>query len=401
LYDGGRLAERGDVVVVTINYRLGALGFSHWSDAQRERLGVTSNAGCLDQIAALHWVRANIAAFGGDPEAVTIAGESAGAFSVAMLLAMPGARGLYRHAIAQSGARVSRGHGDPYRSTQALLHAFEIAPANLDAIWDVPAERVLAAQKQLAAHADITTGSVAPFVPVHDSDTLPVSIEQALASGDYARVPLLIGTNRDEINLFLGPALRKLNEPLADSAMLAQLGTLLPGASEAHLRELSEVYRSSRAARGLPHGPRALVAAISSDALWRIPSQRFAEAFLVHQPATFQYLFSYESPAMRGALRACHGLELPFMFGTLDMPGQAEFAGRAEPLHKLSVRMMDAWLSFVRCGDPSLASAEAHWPAYNVERRPTMQLDLASALDYAPYEEERAAWDDLHPRVLQ
>jgi para-nitrobenzyl esterase len=228
-----------------------------------------------------------------------------------------------------------------------------------------------------------------------------VSLEQALACGDCARVPLLIGTNRDEINLFLGPALKKINEPIDDASLLSQLAKLVPGESEERLRALVEVYRTSRAARALPHGGRALIAAISSDGLWRIPSARFAEAYLVHQPATFQYLFTYESPAMRGALRACHGLELPFMFGTLDTPGQAEFAGRGEPLQKLSARMMDAWLAFARCGNPSLTSPESAWPAYEVESRPTMQLDVTSSLEYAPYEEERAAWDDLSPRALQ
>ncbi|HTU59218.1 MAG TPA: carboxylesterase family protein, partial [Polyangiales bacterium] len=345
LYDGGRLAERGNIVVVTINYRLGALGFSHFPTPVREKLGLSSNAGCLDQIAALHWVRDNIAAFGGDPNAVTIAGESAGAFSVGMLLAMPAARGLYRYAIAQSGARFSRGHGDPHRSTEALMRELAIPAETPEALWDVPAERVLEAQQALAAGAQISEGTVSPFVPVHDGDTLPLPLEHAIASGHYANVPLLIGTNRDEINLFLGPLLRKLSEPISEDALSAGLTKLVPDASRERLAALVEVYGASRKQRDLPHGPRAILAAISSDALWRIPSERFAEAHLVHQPATYQYLFTYESPAMRGALRACHGLELPFMFGTLDMPGQPEFAGRGEAQQQLSERMMDVWLA--------------------------------------------------------
>jgi para-nitrobenzyl esterase len=346
-------------------------------------------------------VRDNIAAFGGDPAAVTIAGESAGAFSVAMLLAMPAARSLYRYAIAQSGARFSRGYGDPQHSTQALMRTLAIPAERMEALWELPAERLLAAQQELAGRLRIMEGSVAPFVPVHDGDTLPLPLDQAIARADYAKVPLLIGTNRDEINLFLGPALRKLNEPLSDEALSAQLTKLLPEAGEERLRALVDVYRASREQRGLPHGARALLAAISSDALWRIPSARFAEAHLVHQPATYQYLFSYESPAMRGALRACHGLELPFMLGTLDTPGQPEFAGRGEAQQRLSERMMDAWIAFVRSGDPSLPSPGAHWRAYELEHRPTMLFDRESGLQHAPYEEERAAWDDLRPRALQ
>ena len=400
LYDGGRLAERGDVVVVTINYRLGALGFSHWPDAERARLGVTSNAGNLDQIAALRWVRDNIAAFGGDPAAVTIAGESAGAYSVSMLLAMPAAHGLFHRAIAQSGARLTRGSGDPTRTTRALFRALELSEQRLDAIWDVPAARILAAQQQVAAGDESTGPSLSTFVPAFDGATLPRPLEQAIPQGTSAKVPLLIGTNRDEINLFMGPALKKLNEPLADASLMDQLGKLVPGATEARLRTLLDVYRRSRTARNLPHTDRALLAAISSDALWRIPSYRFAEAHRTQQPATFQYLFTYESPAMRGALGSCHGLELPFMFGTLDAPGQAQFAGSGEDLLRLSERMMDCWLAFTRGGDPSIAAPNHGWPTYDVERRPTMVFNRQSGLEHAPYEDERAAWDDLTPRPL-
>jgi para-nitrobenzyl esterase len=283
VYDGGRLAERGDIVVVTINYRLGALGFCHWSEAERARLGVTCNAGVLDQIAALRWVQANIAAFGGDPRSVTIAGESAGAFSVAVLLAMPAARGLFHRAIAQSGARLARGGGEPERATRQLVEALELSEQRLEALWDVPAERVLAAQQQVAARS----GRATVFSPSHDADTLPLPLDEALMSGACARVPLLIGTNRDEMNLFLGDALKRLNEPLEEATLLAQLGNLVRGASEAQLRALLDVYRTSRIAHELPHSDRALLAAITSDALWRVPSYRFAEAYRQHQPATF------------------------------------------------------------------------------------------------------------------
>ena len=270
-----------------------------------------------------------------------------------------------------------------------------------EALWNVPAERLLEVQQALGARTQISEGTVSPFVPVHDGDTLPLPLGQAIESGDYANVPLLIGTNRDEINLFLGPALRKLSEPMSEEALFAGLTKLVPDASRERLAALIDVYRVSREERDLPFGPRALLAAISSDALWRIPSARFAEAHLVHQPATYQYLFTYESPAMRGALRACHGLELPFMFGTLDVPGQPEFAGRGEAQQQLSERMMDVWLTFVRSGEPSLPVPDGKWPAYEIADRPTMQFDCETAVQHAPYEEERAAWDGLCPRALQ
>lgn len=393
LYDGGPLAVRGDVVVVTINYRLGALGFSHWTESERARYGVTSNAGCLDQVAALRWVRENIAAFGGDPDAVTLAGESAGAYSVAMLLAMPSARGLFHRAIAQSGARLARGSGDPMRFSHGLRRALDVSEQRLEALWDAPASRILEAQLAAAAANQAAGLSITSFAPVFDGDTLPVPLAEAVPSGAAANVPLVIGTNRDEINLFLGPALKKLSEPIEDATLLEGVQNLIPATPEPRLRALLELYRRTRSARGLPHTDRALLAALGSDAFWRIPTHRFADAYRLHQPATFLYLFTYGSPAMRGALGACHALELPFVFGTLDAPGQAEFAGAGAPLQRLSEQMMDRWIAFTRTGDPG-------WPAYEAERRPTMVFDLESALEHAPYEDERAAWDDLTPRPL-
>jgi para-nitrobenzyl esterase len=400
LYDGGALAERGDIVVVTINYRLGVLGFLYWSEAERQRLGVTANAGCLDQIAALRWVRDNIDAFGGDRNQVTIAGESAGAYSVAMLLGMPLARGLFHRAMTQSGARLARIAGDPLDATHALLRALDIPEQRWEALWDVPAERLLEAQQRVGASGGTATAAGTAFAPQFDAETLPLPLEQAFALGARAHVPLVIGTNRDELNLFLGPALKKLNEPLAEELVLNQLRGLVPAESDASLRELLEVYRRSRTARALPHSERALLAAISSDALWRIPSNRFAEAYRVQQPATFMYLFTYESPAMRGALRAAHAVELPFMFGTYESAGQANFVGVGEAVQRLSARMMDSWIAFVRAGDPSVEGPAQTWPAYELERRPTMVFDRQSGLEHAPYEEERAAWDGRNPRVL-
>jgi para-nitrobenzyl esterase len=400
LYDGGALAERGDIVVVTINYRLGALGFSHWSEAERARLGTTCNAGNLDQLAALRWVRENIAAFGGDPNAVTLAGESAGAYSVAVLSCMPAARGLFVRAITQSGARLARGNADPAQNSRELRRVLEIPETRLEALWELPARQILAAQQLIAARSSGPVSGLAPFTPVPDGDTLPWPLDQALARGECANVPLLIGTNRDEMNLFLGPALKKLHEPISEAALLSQLQALVPAASEDRLRALFELYRRTRRARKLPDSERALLAAISGDGLFRIPSMRFAEAYLARQPATFQYLFTYESPAMRGALRSCHALELPFMFGTLDKPGQPQFAGSGEAQQRLSARMMDSWIAFTRTGDPSVPGPNQAWPAYDVVRRPTMVFDLQSGLEYAPYEDERAAWDDLTPRPL-
>jgi para-nitrobenzyl esterase len=429
LYDGGHLAERGvvsevdpvngwgaegfaggarerrrspgNVVVVTINYRLGALGYLCLPEPERKRLELSANAGSLDQIAALRWVHDNIAAFGGNPDHVALMGESAGAYSVAMLLGMPKARGLFHMAVAQSGARFSRISGDPARSTHALMRALDIPEAQPEALWDVPADRFVHAQLAVATQSDRAIHDVSAFAPVYDGDTLPLPLEEAFARGECAKVPLLLGTTRDEINLFLGSAVKKFGDPLEHAQLIAGLRHVVLGADDERLEALVETYRRSRADRALPNSNRALQAAITSDALWRVPNERFMEAYRVQQPATFLYLFTYESPGMRGALRSCHALDLPFMFGTIDGPGQDRFAGTGEGVRALRDRMMDAWLAFARNGDPSLPGVSGgEWPRYDDARRPTMVFDRASGLQFAPYEEERAAWTGLVPRAL-
>jgi para-nitrobenzyl esterase len=168
----------------------------------------------------------------------------------------------------------------------------------------------------------------------------------------------------------------------------------LPKRAQGRIPGLLELYRASRARRNLPHGNRALLNAIQSDARFRIPSVRFAETYRSMQQSTFMYLFTYESPAMRGALRACHALEIPFVFGTLDAPYQDRFAGTGEDVQRLSAAMMDAWLSLSARGNPSHPSV-GDWVPYDTARRATMTFDRKIALEDAPYEDERAAWDGI------
>ncbi|HTK98169.1 MAG TPA: carboxylesterase family protein, partial [Pseudomonadales bacterium] len=194
LYDGSRLATRGDIVVVTIHYRLGALGYLYLGAHGGEKWGATANAGQLDQIAALEWVRDNIARFGGDPANVTIAGESAGSMACATLLAMPAARGLFRRAILQSGAANQLGGAATGAKLAArVLEKLGIAEANAAKILDVPAEAILQAQLAVAA-----TGTTLAFAPIVDGTTVPVNPLKAVAEGAARDVELVIGSNRDE-----------------------------------------------------------------------------------------------------------------------------------------------------------------------------------------------------------
>jgi len=395
LYDGSRLAIRGDVVVVTIHYRLGALGYLCLGGHGGDTWGATANAGQLDQIAALRWVRENIAALGGDPDQVTIFGESAGSAAVATLLAMPAARGLFRRAILQSGAAnlLSDAETAAKQAAKFMTHA---GVATADALRTLPVERILEAQLAMMGPA----GAGLSFAPVVDGTTVPVNPLTAVTDGAARDVEVVIGSNRDEMKLFNTVTARR---PIEDPELVERVAALLAarrarsgggqddGAAAA--ADIVAAYRRSRAGR-LPATNLDLLDAIQGDLQFRLPSIRLAEAQRAHQPHTHMYLFDWESPARRGVLGACHALELPFVFGTLDAPTQDRFAGTGPAVERLSGQMMDAWLAFARTGDPS-HDGIGRWDAYDRTRRATMIFGPTTGMTEAPFEDERAVWDGL------
>ena len=387
LYDGSRLAARGDVVVVTVNYRLGVLGFlAHRELADEACGGAAGNWGLLDQVAALRWVRDNIAAFGGDPGNVTIFGESAGGMSVADLLVMPSARGLFRRAIVQSGPPNATTM-DRAEEVAAKLVA-ELGVASVAALRDVPTDAILAAQAKLVAER---RAAGLPLVPVVDGVSIPTPPLQALAEGAAHGVDVLIGTNRDEAKMFMvaDPANRDPDEGVLRRRMEA---IFRANDIDTSPDDVIDGYREARAARGEAVDPRELWSAIETDRMFRIGSVRAADALSANGSRTHMYLFTWESPAMRGALGACHALEIPFVFGTLASPGIDKFAGSGPDADRLSEQMMDAWLAFARTGDPNNEGASVPWPAYDDSRRATMVFGIDPHVVDAPYDEERALW---------
>ena len=390
VYDGARLSERGDVVVVTINYRLGALGYTYLGAHDGARTGAVANAGQLDQVAALRWVHDNIAKFGGDPNNVTIFGESAGSFAVCTLLAMPAAKGLFHRAVAQSGAALGLMTADrAAKLTDELFDKLGIARGDIAALRAVPGEKLVESQAPFGLASGLGRG----LSPLHDGTVVPLQPLDAIANGSSAQVPLLIGTTRDELNLFMMPLLRQPEQAVDDAQLIEVLSRFVPRSHRDRVPGMLAAYRDAREKRGLPHGSRALISAVQTDMTFRIPSIRFAEAYRACQPNTFMYLFTYESPAMRGALGSCHSLEIPFVFGTLDKPYQDRFAGTGAAVLGLSDTMMDAWLAFARTGNPS--DSRADWVPYDATRRATMVFDKTSGLEDDPYREERVAWDGI------
>ena len=389
-YDGTALAARGDVVVVTINYRLGALGFL-WLGDLDPRFRSSGVNGLLDQAAALQWVHDNIAAFGGDPESVTIFGESAGAMSVSTLLALPAARGLFHRAIAQSGAA---------HNVFDTELASAITGRFLEALGVDGVEGVLAADAAaITSAASKATGAVhndpsmiagptgialgMAFQPVIDGTYLPEHPLDAVRAGRAADVPLLTGTNLDEWNLFRLMTPGGLDHP----QLLGRLERVFGDGHRVH-----DTYAATRPGAS----PDDLWSAVLTDATFRMPCIRLIEARAAGSSPTWQYLFTWATPAFGGVAGSCHALEIPFVFGALGQPGASVFLG-GEPgpdLHLLSGRMQDAWLAFARTGDPSTGSLPA-WPAWDALARPTMRFDIDCALDHDPWGSDRELWQDV------
>jgi len=375
-YQGAALARRGDVIVVTLNYRVGALGFLHLGAGR-------TNLGLLDQIAALRFVQREIAAFGGDPSRVTVFGESAGACSIVALLAMPAARGLFARAIVQSAAPAGQLSADE-ASVRAKLLGEELGGDLADLAWlrSLPAQRIVEAQGRCAEPGPRRIGMY--FAPVVDNASLPEWPMAAIAAGCARGVDLIIGTTADEMRLFqLVPG---LGAPRA-AALVAFVASKLPGtgdAARAAAQRVVDAYAAANAADRF--------FALETDASLFVPSAQLAEDHARSHANTRMYSFTWPSPLRGGALGACHALDIPFALGThADTPALRDFAGSGPGAAQLSNTMMDAWAAFARSGDPSHAGI-GEWPRYEPARRATQELSAECGVALAPNDARRRLW---------
>ncbi|HEX8435514.1 carboxylesterase/lipase family protein [Archangium sp.] len=378
LYDGTALARRGDVVVVTLNHRLGALGYLYTGTGAQAPSG---NAGMLDIVAALEWVRDNIAAFGGDPGNVTIFGESGGGMKVTLLLAMPAAKGLFHKAISQSGALVRA--LQPEQATAyagELMAELELAAGDLEALQNLPVDKVLDAQMVVLKKERGTFTFNSPFTPVADGQVLPGNPFEPTAPAVSAGVPLMIGTNQDEMTLFLYGKLG----PMTDGMARQGLGRLVGEAKD----QVFDHYR-----RAMPDAPAKDVIITAGSDLFRAPSLLTAERKVAQAGApVYVYLFTWETPVLEGKLKATHALEIPFVFDNADLV--PSLTGKDPERFKLSEQLSSAWIAFARTGNPNHPGIPA-WPAYTTEQRPTLLFNLKSRVENDPGREERLLWHGI------
>ena len=390
-YNATRLALDGDVVVVTVNYRLGALGFLYLDHLAGDLTGSGVN-GIRDQIEALRWVRDNIAGFGGDPRRVTLFGESAGAMSIGTLLAAPEAAGLFHTAILQSGAAESvMAPEAAMHVTEQVLTQLEITPAEIDRLLDMPVHEILTAQSS-AMEAILTSrpdprrpGSgylQLPFQPVVDGGLLTRPPLDAVRAGSAAGIPLVVGTTADEWNLFA------LNDSVGDIGPERLRRRLVRMLGEDRADVAIELYR---AARPTSHSSR-LWCAMLTDRVFRMPAVRLAEAQLAHTPDVSMYRFDYRSTAFGGVVGACHAIEIPFVFDTVEHQSvQMLLGGIDDGTRRLARRCSTAWTTMARRGTP--AHDDLDWPAYDLPRRATCVLDRDPTVLDDPEGDIRAFWN--------
>ena len=361
VYDGTSFAQRG-IVCVTLNYRVGVEGFAVLE-------GAPTNLGLRDILAALQWIQVEIATFGGDPKLVTIFGESSGAMSIGDLIASPVAQGLFHRAILQSG------HGGMVRSKAVSMQVSAALAAHLGvepsaAAFATRSEAdcatALDAVSQAALRLDLRSEDgtdegfgLSRFLPVYGDDVIPIPPLEAAAAGAGRQIELLIGSNSQEMNLYFVPTGLAAQ---ADAAMAtAVLSAVIPDALDV-LRDYG---------LGAPEvSPGQALSDALTDLVFRQPVRDFAAA---HQGPVHVYEFSWRSPGFGGRLGACHALELPFVFNTIDVcTGPDGLLGEAPP-RELAEHIHDLWIAFAK-GEP------LPWPAYDAAARPVYDLQLRQVI---------------------
>jgi para-nitrobenzyl esterase len=368
MYDGSNMARKHDVVNVTVNHRLNSFGFLYLADLGGPKYANASNCGILDVVAALEWVRDNIANFGGDPNNVTIFGQSGGAGKVSTLLAMPSAKGLFHRAIIQSGSNVKGvPRADATKTAQTLMN--NLGVKTVDELQSVPMQQLIT--------ATLSTRGLR-LAPVVDGKTLPGDPFDPTASALSAEIPLLIGSVEFEVNFFPTTKL----DPIDDAELHAAVKQATR-ADDAKVDQLIAVYRKGR--------PKAsdidLSEIIASDG-FRTPVITEGERKSEQTAPVYMYYFTWKSPVREGKLKAFHTLEIPFVLENVDEA--KSMTGLGADRYPLQEKMSNAWAAFARTGNPNHKGLPK-WPAFKTDQRATMIFDNQCEVLNDPHGEERLA----------
>ncbi|MCP4204803.1 MAG: carboxylesterase/lipase family protein [bacterium] len=394
LYDAESLTSKGNVVVVSLNYRLGALGFLNLSDLS-SRANAPSNLGIRDQIAALEWIRDNIGAFGGDPENVTVFGESAGAMSLGVLVAT--APSLFRRAILESGAcaNVSTRNEAAYIA-ERFLDTVGLTADDLEGLRSLPVATLLRAQRSALAGDSGKMGRL-PWQPAVDGDLLPQHPLTMIGQSGVVPLEVIIGTNRDEWKLFTSASIAL--RAMSFDELERRVGRLLErsGRSGKSAAAATEIYREITRVRGCRRTAYEAWVACRSDEYFRMPAIELAEALTRAGSNCYMYRFDYPIPAFRQALGACHAAEVPLVFGTQRTRWLRPLYLASKKADRLSEVIQEAWLAFASSGVPSDSELSA-WSLYEAAGRSTRILGAAGASEpilMDPEADARRFWLDL------
>jgi len=359
LYDGVRLCRRGDVVAVTLNHRLNAFGFLYLAELGGPEFADSGNAGMLDLVLALRWVRDNIAEFGGDPKNVLIFGQSGGGAKCATLMAMPAARGLFQRVATLSGQQLTgRTHAHATATARAVLAALHLRPDQVNELKTIPLDRLIAAERG-ESFAPVTDGGVLPRDPF-DPDASPLS----------ADIPMMIGNTHDETTFLIGAG---------DPATFALTWETVPSALEHHVRQflgsLSADQVVAEYRRLYPaYSPSDVFFAASTAARsWKgmvIESERRARQ---GGAPTFVFQLNWRTPVENGRWKAPHTLDIPLVFD--NVAHAPTMVGDGPAAQRLADLMSAAWIAFARNGRPETPELPP-WPRFDGERRATMVFDL-------------------------
>lgn len=387
LYDARALVSSGDVVVVTLNYRLGALGFLDLSSFSSRQRRFDTNIGLRDVLFALAWVRDNIAGFGGNPANVTLFGESAGAGLVTTLLTSPAAEGLFVRAIAQSSPATSVYDRDRGRRVAlAVLDKLGIDESEAHKVTDVPSGRLVAATQQVFDEVPVRNPGTLAFVPIVDGDLLddlPVKLAQ---EGRSLPIPLIIGTNKHEAALFrlMRSSLMPIT-PRAITSMFDQITAEQPDLQLPSVEEIGSAYSGRRKARTVR---------MATDIGFRMPTVWLADGHSMVAPV-HMYRFDYATPLYKVLLvGAAHATELPYVWGNLGGPQDLTLKlGGTKTATAVSTRMQTRWINFAIHGSPDGLPGEPEWPCYRATDRACLVIGKHDAVQDVDAR-IRGAWGD-------